>query len=248
MQEPMHCPTRGNEAAHAQSEPSKGRVLMRGLSTATRAGASPYSRHVKLTKIMVQEAATKLGVQMTVPLTRDMQKEVSDAAKEHWSKGPKQAADEDAAASEPASASRGRGKGRGKGRGRGNGTGKGRAKAGGKGGAKGRGKGRGKAGGKGVGAKLRRAFTKKVQKPKARAAPKDKAHAKATTKRKLAEAEVPASMEHPVDRFNAQLRDLEDDKGQEYDDTKKTWGKVSEELKLKLKPLIYKLEKPLEHL
>eukprot|EP00439_Symbiodinium_sp_Y106_P009540 s4834_g1.t1 len=219
-----------------------------GLSTATRAGASPYSRHVKLTKIMVQEAATKLGVQMTVPLTRDMQKEVSDAAKEHWSKGPKQAADEDAAASEPASASRGRGKGRGKGRGRGNGTGKGRAKAGGKGGAKGRGKGRGKAGGKGVGAKLRRAFTKKVQKPKARAAPKDKAHAKATTKRKLAEAEVPASMEHPVDRFNAQLRDLEDDKGQEYDDTKKTWGKVSEELKLKLKPLIYKLEKPLEHL
>ena len=66
--------------------------------------------------------------------------------------------------------------------------------------------------------------------------------------RELAEAEVPASMEHPVDRFNAQLRDLEDDKGQEYDDTKKTWGKVSEELKLKLKPLIYKLEKPLEHL
>ena len=132
--------------------------------------------------------------------------------------------------------------GKGRGRGKGGGRGKGAAKARAKGGGRGKGKGRGK----GVGAKLRRAVSKKaIGKSKARAAPKEKACAKKTTKRKVAEAEVPASMEHPVDRLNAQLRDLEDDKGQEFDATKNTWGKVSDELKKKLKPLIYKMEKPL---
>ena len=82
---------------------------MRGVSADKNGGPSPYSRHVQLTKSLVQEAADKLRVELTVPLTRDMQKEVSDAAKEQWSKRPKPAADEHEAAAVPASKGRGRG-------------------------------------------------------------------------------------------------------------------------------------------
>ncbi|CAE7344037.1 unnamed protein product [Symbiodinium sp. CCMP2592] len=214
------------------------------LSSNAVEGALPsmdaYSRHVHLTKSLIAKAAAELKVGMDEPLTRAMQKTLSDAAKKQWAK----TSDEEAAV--PAAKSRGQGSGRGNGRGKG-GRGKGgrgnggRGKGGrGKGGpgkagrGKGKGRGRGKGGGKGLAAKLRRSLSTKLSEDcsstKAKAAPK-KASAKKKAKRNLAEAEVPASMEHPVDRLNAQLQAFEDDKGQEFDASKKTWGRVSDELK-----------------
>ncbi|CAE7409129.1 unnamed protein product [Symbiodinium sp. KB8] len=238
-----------NEVAEPEPKTSNPRVLLRGLGSEAVAGASPemdaYSRHIELTKTLVQQAAQELKVAASEPLTRAMQKSVSDAAKRHWAKRP--AGDVDSEAAVPASRNRGRGNGRGSGRGNARGKG-GRGKGRGKGGrGTGRGKGRGKGAGKApgrTGANLRRSLSRSLSmKPKSKAAAKPKASAKTKAKKNLAEAEVPASFEHPVDRLNAELRALEHHKGQEFDASRNVWGRVSDDLRSKLRPLVYKLEK-----
>ena len=207
-----------------------------------------YNRHVQLTKSLLVKAAAELKVATDEPLTRAMQKTVSDAAKKQWAKR-KQGDESAEEAAVPAAKSRGQGNGRGNGRGKG-GRGKGGRGKGDRGnGDRGKGKGRGRGKG-GLAAKLRRSDSKKLSQDgsstKAKAAPKKKASAKRKAKNLAEAAEAPASMEHPVDRMNAELRAFDDDKGQVFDASKKTWGRVSDELRAKLKPLVYKLEKPLE--
>eukprot|EP00439_Symbiodinium_sp_Y106_P041018 s752_g5.t1 len=145
-----------------------------------------YNRHVQLTKSLLVKAAAELKVATDEPLTRAMQKTVSDAAKKQWAK--RKQGDESAEEAADGSST------------------------------------------------------------KAKAAPKKKASAKRKAKNLAEATEAPASMEHPVDRMNAELRAFDDDKGQVFDASKKTWGRVSDELRAKLKPLVYKLEKPLEQI